>query len=192
MKRIILLIFAITFSVTVFAQTVKPCPVEGTAKTDKDKIANRYKNRDIENADEIDTTITLIKMLAPGEDSKRFNPDSFVKITGYIVEVKPGGIESCNCLSTDDQLQDKHIYVGLTPNAAKSNCIIVEVTPKWKKLNPNFNFKLFIGKKVNIYGYIFFDAEHKGNARNTCDHCANIWRATCNEIHPVTEIELIK
>jgi hypothetical protein len=101
-------------------------------------------------------------------------------------------MESCNCGSIADSLQDIHIYIGTTPGAKKEDCIIVEVTPQFKKLNPNFNAKEFVGKKVNIYGYLFYDKEHRGNAKNTCMICTNVWRRTVWEVHPVVKIELAK
>lgn len=170
----------------------QPCPVEGAGKNDKDKAANKYKNREIVAGKVINTKVTLQAVLVPGEDSKRFNPDDYVMITGYCVEVKQGGQESCNCESKIDSLQDNHIYIGLTPTAKKEDCMIVEITPRFKKLNKGFNLKSFVGKKINVYGYIFYDAEHKGNAKNTCNVCTNTWRASCNEVHPVVKIELAK
>ena len=196
MKKYLISLITILFLLflTNFISAQTPCPVEGSAHLDKDKIANRYKNREIVNylTQPIDNSITLEKMLEPGDDSKRFNPDSFVKIIGYIVEIKDGGKESCNCETNVDSLKDIHIYVGLTPNADKSECVIVEVTHKWKSLNRGYNLKQYVGKQVNIYGFIFYDAEHKGNAKNTCSVCTNVWRKTVVEVHPVCKIELVK
>lgn len=187
MKNIILFFFLL-FSSPLFSQT--PCPLEGTAKTENDKAANRLKNRDIDNSQKIDESVTLEKMLASGEDSKRFNSNSYVKITGYVVEVKDGGKESANCGTNVDSLKDIHIYIGETPTSKKEDCIIVEVTHKFKSLHKGFNVKSFVGKQVNVYGFLFYDFEHHGNAKNTCTVCTNVWRRTCEEVHPVTKFEL--
>ena len=170
----------------------EPCPVEGAGKNDKDKAANKLKNREVVANKTINTKVTLQAVLVKGEDSQRFNQNDYVVINGYCVEVKQGGQESCNCESKIDSLQDNHIYIGLTPNAKKEDCMIVEITPRFKKLNPGFNLKTFVGKKINIYGYLFYDAEHKGNAKNTCKVCTNVWRASVVEVHPVVKIELAK
>lgn len=190
MRKIIIVVISLFISIGLFSQT--PCPVDGHGRNEKEKVSNKYKNREITPSKVINTKVTLQSILSPGEDSKRFNQNDYVMITGYCVEVRRGGQESCNCESSVDSLQDNHIYIGLTPNAKKEECMIVEITPRFKKLNPNFNLNSFVGKKINVYGYIFYDAEHKGNARNTCKKCTNIWRATCNEIHPVVKIELSK
>lgn len=184
MKKSILIVLTI-LNISMFSQ----CPVEGGAKNAKDAQANKYKNREITST-EIDTSVTLDKMLAYGEDSKRFNQNSFIKIIGYLVEVKQGGKESCNCGTEIDSLQDIHIYIGKTPTSLKSECLIVEITPRFKHLNKNTNLKPLKGKLVNVYGWLFFDDEHHGNARNTCKVCTNVWRVTSWEIHPITRIEL--
>lgn len=165
------------------------CPTEGKAKNAKEAQANRYKNREIIQGI-VDTSVTLEKILAPGNDLNRFSPNSFVKITGYLVEVKPGGVESCNCKSKDKDTNDIHIYIGQTPNAPKTSCVIVEITPRFKWINKGFDVKQFVGKKVNVYGYLFYDEEHFMNAVNTCGKCTNNWRATVWEVHPVVKIEL--
>lgn len=205
MKKIYLILSIFLFSSALFSQGLlspypnKPnniCSDWGNAKNSKDSIANRYKNRDILVNQPIDTSVTLGKMLAKGEDSKRFNNNSYVKITGYLVEVQDGGKESCNCGTDNDSLKDIHIYIGQTPTSPKSECVIAEITHKWKKINKiytlkDFKAKGFVGQKVNVYGYLFYDAEHKGSAVNTCKVCANTWRATCWEAaHPVCKIEL--
>ena len=181
MKTIILLLFSINL--------IAQCPVEGKAKNAKEAAANKLKNRDIVKGVIIDS-ITLGKILSPGEDSHRFSQNSYVKITGFLVEVKPGGQESCNCEEKLDTLTDTHIYIGQSPNAEKSDCMIVEITPRWKKLNKGVYVSLMKGKEVNVCGYLFYDEEHKGNAKNTCKVCTNTWRKTVIEIHPVVNIEL--
>ena len=162
------------------------CPVEGNPASD----ANRYKNRPIVMGT-IDTTVTLSAMLQKGNDATRFSQNSFVKITGYLVEVKPGGVEACNCKSKDKDTNDIHIYIGLTSDAKKTECVIVEITPRFKWINKGFDVKQFVGKQVNVYGYLFYDQEHFMNAVNTCGKCTNNWRATVWEVHPVFKIETL-
>lgn len=186
-KNIILLFVAMSFFS--FAQT--PCPPEGTAKLYKDQVANQYKNRDIV-VSQIDSTVTLEKMLADGPDYTRFNPQAYVEITGYLVLTRLGGKESCNCGASIDSMRDNHIYIGLTPHSLEKECVIVEITPKFKKKHPRFDLKYMVGKKVRVRGYLFCDMEHKANAVNTCTSCGSPWRKTIWEVHPVVLIELIK
>lgn len=166
------------------------CPIEGSAKNKKDAIANKLKNREIIKKNLTDSISLTMILIGNGDDSQKFSDTSFIKITGYLVEVKPGGKESCNCEASDDASTDTHIYIGLSPNAEKSECMIVEVTPRFKALHKGLNLHLMKGKEVYVSGYLFYDAEHKGNAVNTCKTCTNTWRKTCWEIHPVVDIEL--
>ena len=186
MKKITTLLL-LCVSTLLYSQT-KPCSIYGSAKNHSDSIANSQKNRTIK-IKKVKNKISLNDLL---NDSGVLSPDSFVCITGYVVEIKKGGTESCNCGATDDSLQDIHLYIGPTPNTQKEECIIVEITPRFKKLNPKFDIKQFTGNKVNVYGYLFYDKEHRGNAKNTCVICTNVWRRTVWEIHPVVKIELTK
>lgn len=184
MKTILLLLISIS--------SMAQCPLQGTAKNKNEATANILKNRTIIEGS-VDTSITLQKILAFGKDSGRFSTDSYVKITGYLVEIKKGGPESCNCELDADSLTDTHIYIGSTPHAEKPDCIIVEITPKFKKLNKNIILKSMKDKQVNVYGFLFYDSEHKGDASNTCNVCKkNIWRRTVTEIHPVCKIEIVQ
>ena len=183
-------LFAFIF-LFIIASSIAQCPLQGTAKNKNEAIANRLKNRAIIEGT-VDTSVTLEKMLAPGEDSKRFNDSSYVKITGYLVAFKKGDKESCNCEESADSLIDTHIFIGKTPYAEKSDCIVVEITPRFKKLHKDLILKAMQGKLVNVCGYPFFDGEHKGFAVNTCNGCKHAWRGSCNEVHPVCEIELVE
>lgn len=185
--RIILLALSLVLSFGVAAQV--PCPPQGDAKTEKKQRANVLKNRSIA-LSPVDTAVSLVKLLAPGEDSRRFSSSSYVRLTGYLVELKGGGKESCNCATEIEVQQDIHIYIGQTPHAEKIQCMIAEVTPEWKRLHKATDLKSMTGKQVTVEGYLFYDEEHKGNAVNTCKKCTRLWRKTCWEIHPVCKIYL--
>jgi hypothetical protein len=172
-------------------QLMSQCPLEGNAKTAKEVRMNKNKNRDIK-IEKIDTNITLSKLLKSGNDTARFKSTDYASIAGYLVEFKKGGSESCNCNSKDGAEYDIHIYIGRTINAKKEDCLVVEVTPKFKKIYPDINYKSMKGKIVIVTGYLLSDYEHMGNAKNTCVKCTNIWRKTIWEIHPVCEIKLVE
>ncbi len=98
------LLVPFTYSQSAF----KGCKAEGTAKSAKNKAQNRLKNRD-DAPTEIDESVTLAELLKKANNDK-FDPDQGVEITGYVVDVTPGGKkETCNCGRKD--LQDIHIDV---------------------------------------------------------------------------------
>ena len=86
----------------------KGCPAVGTAKSKKNKAQNVLKNRD-EAPTEIDESVTLRDLLLKAND-KKLDEDMAVTITGYVVDVSPGGkTETCNCAGRAGQ--DMHIDV---------------------------------------------------------------------------------
>lgn len=186
MKKNTLIILFLIFSIYSFSQ----CPLEGNGKNTKEKHANFLKNRSIKEKCGA-KILNIDSLLIVGQDSSRFQDSSYVSIVGYFIEYKPGRSESCNCNSPLDVFHDVHIYIGKTPDSKKEDCVICEATPPFK-IKFKLDWKNFIGKKVMIEGYLFYDVEHKGNAKNTCKICTNVWRATVWEIHPITCIELIE
>src|SRR5437899_6496546 len=84
-------------------RTKRPCdPLTGDAVQPQAKTLNKLKNRSqppmlFDN----NPTITIDKILAPGNDLNRFSPTKAATITGYVASVKVGGIETCNCHATD-------------------------------------------------------------------------------------------
>jgi hypothetical protein len=78
----------------------------------------------------------------------------------------------------------------------------VEITPRLReriftKLGVESNKelkKLITGKKVKITGWLLFDEEHTENSYNINPRGKKktIWRATCWEIHPITDIEIVE
>jgi hypothetical protein len=66
---------------------------------------------------------------------------------------------------------------------------VVEVTPRWQEVNPNWNLPTFralakIGAKVRITGWLLWDQDHGSEVGRS--------RATLWEIHPITKIEFVK
>lgn len=109
-----------------------------------------------------------------------------LRVTGYIVAAKVSGPESCNGFI--DSLRDFHIWIGDSPNATKATSLVVEVTPRWKDLNPEWRqvryFTSLVRRhaKVRVTGWLLWDEEHA----NEVDHS----RASCWEVHPVTNFEV--
>ena len=181
----------------------KPCGLEGTAKSEGMKDLNRHKNRwAIPDDSDIDQEVSLAAMLAPGKDLNRFDTEKAAKIQGLVIDVKMGGTETCNCGADDPNLKDTHIELGLAADAPEIQRVIVEVTPRLRKLMKinmpevdwttpalHTNFK---GKWVEVTGWLTFDTAHIKQAENTNQGHKGNWRATCWEIHPVTNITLME
>jgi hypothetical protein len=178
--------------------TFHGCKPQGTAKPAAIKTVNKFKNRTDPPADgDIDSTATLTKMLKIGDDTDRFDDDQGAEIVGYVYDVKPGGLETCNCKNPDEL--DTHIELVPSPSLNdKTRRVIVEVTPRWREkmatdgadwstdaIKAKFNHKW-----VRVRGWLLFDIEHVGNASHTSPGGSNIWRATCWEVHPITSIEV--
>lgn len=78
--------------------------------------------------------------------------------------------------------------------------VIVEVTPRVRKQMKAKGVdwstatlaKTLPGHRVSFTGWLLFDTEHKDEAENTNPGRKLNWRATCNEIHPVTAISILK
>ncbi len=176
------------------------CPPEGSAQTSHLIALNKLKNRSqIPSQTDFDQSITLKKLLEVGDDTKRWNHLKAAKITGYVYDVKPGGVETCNCKTKVLDERDTHIELLADPmNDKKMLRMIVEVTPHMRKLmeksgegwsTKTLRDKL-LGRWVSFSGWLLFDEEHANQAENTNPGRERNWRATAWEIHPVTKIEI--
>jgi hypothetical protein len=194
------------------------CPLTGSAKEASSKISQLASRMTFEAALNIkknryalpksfDNSITLAKMATPGEDQHRWSDKAEipVRVTGYVaflIENFEG--ESCNCYKHDDSHSDTHIDLVVEPNdsADFSKHVIVEVTPRMKYLaklrGQNWSSaslsRQFLGHWVTVEGWLMWDGEHGKQAQNThpVDPTHLNWRATCWEVHPVTNIQLAK
>lgn len=177
-----------------------PCPPQGSTVNPKLIELNKLKNRlAVPAANDFDTSITLLKMLKPGEDSKRWSVHKAASITGYVYDVKPGGIETCNCKAKEVKDRDTHIELIADPmKDTKMLRLIVEVTPHIRKMmsgkgqdwSTKALRKKLLGRWVKFEGWLLFDEEHANQAENTKPGRERNWRATAWEIHPVTNLEM--
>ena len=182
------------------------CPLEGKQSgSDGTKELNPLKNRfSFPEQGDIDKDVTLVAMLTPGDDVDRFDPKKGATVTGFVVNVKRGGKESCNCEATNSVDMDTHIELALSKEAPKNQRVIVEVTPRlrmlmkrqgidWttETLQKENDIKGIKGKWLTVTGWLLFDSVHAEEAENTNPGNPANWRATCWEIHPVTKIEIL-
>ena len=176
------------------------CGMEGDARVFGVRALDRLKNRSTQpSPEQIDSTITLAAILAPGHDISRWKVNEGAEIVGYVSEVKRGSIESTNCHARDDLDRDTHIELVLDPMSGDASArMIVEVTPRWRFLMSERGMDWstralrdrFLGHWVRVRGWMLFDAEHQRDSENTASGRAGNWRGTAWEIHPVTSIEV--
>ena len=182
--------------------TFNMCPPIGqtdeTRLQDLNKLKNRY---DIPSDSDINSNVSVATMLVPGDDNKRWSTSNAAQITGYVMEVKPGGSESCNCHLTDKAKIDTHIVLVASPDSTKGGQrIIIEITPRMRflMLQKGIDWSTdaikatFTGHWVKVTGWLFFDEEHTNASENTSPGGVHNWRATAWEIHPITSLELVK
>jgi hypothetical protein len=189
MKTIYLLINILFFSLNGFSQ----CPPEGSATNPEEQHLNVEKNKSSKIKRTTPEIIPLRNIIIknPKPDRRKFIEETYVSITGFIIDFVEEGKETCNCGKASKKMKtgDMHINLGLVADAAKKNCMIVEITPSFKKLHPDYATMLQKGNKVTVTGYLIYDFLHEGQSLSTCTSCKGAWRKTCWEIHPVVKIE---
>ena len=177
------------------------CPPEGLTHAANLQELNRLKNRAVFPAEtDFDKNITLQKMLATGDDHDRWDSDKAAELTGYVADVKVGGVETCNCKAKDPDHRDTHIELVLNAmNFINTQKVIVEATPRMRNImkakGEDWSTRTlrdkFLGRWVKVKGWLMFDSEHAHQAENTNPDNERNWRATSWEVHPVTSIEVV-
>lgn len=180
------------------------CPPEGSATTERQERLNRLKNRMSEpTGADLDPEVTLEELRRPGDDRDRWSTGMAATIEGYVLDAKATGAESCNCHATERRLTDTHLDIAEDADDTRQP-VIAEITPVWRLIHEhqgleNWSSKAvrdkYKGHRVRITGWLFFDEAHLYEADNTDPYDtrgkAN-WRATCWEIHPITDIQLLE
>ena len=164
--------------------------MKGESKKLDDQFSDSLKNRNTTSPQVVNMDAT--QFIIAGNDINRFKFSTYVKVRGKITEVKHGGAELCNCHSNEKLDLDIHIVLSDSLGNGKIICEVNRYTQATDKILSYVDVHSMINKDVYIYGWLFFDGEHKQNATNTCVKCTNVWRTTCWEIHPVMKIEIIK
>jgi hypothetical protein len=144
--------------------------LEGDANPQPLKNLNRLKNRfTAPSAGQINHQIALGAILAPGNNLNRWSQSQGATVTGYVIDVKPGGLETVNCHATDPAHVDTHIELALDPGDSEGiKHMIVEVTPRgraimaskgknWSTVNLR---RTMMGRKVAVTGWMMVDRQH--------------------------------
>jgi hypothetical protein len=174
--------------------SAQPCPKSGNSPTPAKKKLNILKNAGVTVSASLTPEILPLKNLITSKKRKDRNlyaDGAYVTTEGYLISFEEEGPEACNCGKAKASLKngDVHMYLGLKKNAKKIDCIVVEITPAFKKKHPDYETMLGENIKVSITGYLLYDFIHEPQAINTCSSCAGVWRRTCWEIHPVIDIQ---
>ena len=186
-------LFILCIFISVFS-LAQPCPKYGNSTTPEKKKLNTLKNGSVAVGNLGDPVLIPLNSLITtkkSQDRNLYASGAYVYTEGYLVSFQEQGPEACNCDEAKAKLKDGdvHIYIGLKKNALKKNCIVVEITPAFKKKHPDYATLLDNNIRVRITGKLLYDFIHEKDSINYCTSCAGAWRRTCWEIHPITDIE---
>ena len=177
-------------------------PEAGDAVQPSIQALNRLKNRSVAPAPtDIAKTVTLRAMIAPGDDTNRWNANRGAAVVGYVADVKPGGIETTNCHARSLHGRDTHIDLTVSASDASDETrhVIVEVTPRWRTVMAakgvnwatDYLQQTILGHCLEVTGWLLFDAEHRNESANTAEPGREVWRATAWEAHPITSMRAL-
>lgn len=175
------------------------CPPEGSAVRNDIRTLNILKNRTtLPRASDFDPLVQLKDIFREGDDRHRFDEQKAIRVRAYVSEVKPGGMETCNCKAKNIDARDTHIELRMNPMDGGTLPVIAEITPALRKIKLaegiDWSTKrirdLYLGRWVEIEGWMMFDREHASQAEHTAPGRPRNWRVTAWEIHPVTSIKI--
>jgi hypothetical protein len=173
------------------------CPASGIAVTKERRDLHRLKNRAaLPQPSDFDRRVTLSSLLQAGDDSARWSSSRAARIEGYVVSVAKARPELANCYCG----RDTHIHIASRPNAQPREHVVLEITPRmeawarsqgWDWSAETLKREL-MGRLVSFEGWLLFDSGHAMESENIAPGTQYNWRATAWEIHPVTNLEVIR
>jgi len=175
------------------------CPNTGIAFTKRARQLHTLKNRTaLPQPTDFDSRITLDALLQPGDDTHRWQTDHAGRIEGEVIDVAYARPEATNCFSPCRR--DIHILVAPRKDAPKKEQVVLEVTPNlrdwaarkgmdWSESSLRTQL---IGHWCKFAGWLYFDIGHDEESENTSPQKPDNWRATAWELHPVTEITVVR
>ena len=169
------------------------CPSAGIALTARARDLHRLKNRiSLPATADFDSTVTLDALLQPGDDTTRWSNNRAARIQGEVIDVAYARPEATNCFSPCRR--DIHIVLAARKGAAKTEGVVVEVTPNFQTAGwseETLQAQL-VGHWCEFEGWLYFDVGHGAESENIFPGKPGNWRATAWEIHPVTKITVIR
>jgi len=188
-----LLLIAIALLIIIWFVLALNCPSAGIALTTRARDLHRLKNRtSLPQATDFDSRVTLDALLQPGDDTKRWSTNHAARIAGEVIDVAYARPEATNCWNPCRR--DIHIVVATRKGVAKSEHVVVEVTPNLQRgdwSEKTLQAQL-VGHWCEFEGWMYFDAGHAKESENISPGEPDNWRATAWEIHPVTKITVIR
>jgi len=188
-----LLLIAIALLIIVWVVLALNCPSAGIALTTRARDLHRLKNRtSLPQATDFDSRVTLDALLQPGDDTNRWSTNHAARIAGEVIDVAYARPEATNCWNPCRR--DIHIVVATRKGVAKSEHVVVEVTPNLQRgdwSEKTLQAQL-VGHWCEFEGWMYFDAGHAKESENISPGEPDNWRATAWEIHPVTKITVIR
>jgi hypothetical protein len=194
-RKLTLLVVSIVVAalVVVWIALARNCPDAGIALTANARNLHRLKNRTtLPQAADFDPRVTLDTLLQPGDDSSRWSNDRAARVQGQVIDVAYARPEATNCYSPCRR--DIHIAIANRNNAAKTEQVIVEVTPNLRERDwseQTLQAQL-VGHWCEFEGWLYFDEGHAEESENVHPQKPGNWRATAWEIHPVTKITVLR
>jgi len=198
-RKVLTLVLVVVFLITVWLLVARNCPNSGIAFTRRARELHLLKNRTgLPQLTDFDSRITLDALLQPGNDTERWQTDRAVRIQGEVVDVAYARPEATNCFSPCRR--DIHIVIARQKPAPKNEQVVLEVTPNLRDWAAQQGMDWsegtlrtqLIGHWCEFAGWLYFDVGHVEESENTSPHNPNNWRATAWELHPVTEITVIR
>ena len=188
-----LLLIAIALLIIIWVVLALNCPSAGIALTTRARDLHRLKNRtSLPQATDFDSRVTLDALLQPGDDTNRWSTNHAARIEGEVIDVAYARPEATNCWNPCRR--DIHIVVATRKGVAKSEHVVVEVTPNLQRgdwSEKTLQAQL-VGHWCEFEGWLYFDAGHAEESENISPREPDNWRATAWEIHPVTKITVIR
>jgi len=169
------------------------CPSAGIALTPRARALHRLKNRTaLPTAADFDSAVTLDALLQPGDDTNRWSTNRAARIQGEVIDVAYARPEATNCFNPCRR--DIHITLAMRKGAAKTEQVVVEVTPNFQTAGWSEETlqSQLVGHWCEFEGWMYFDLGHAEESENIFPRKPGNWRATAWEIHPVTKIAVIR
>jgi len=190
-RALLLIIIIIATLVVVWIVLARNCPDVGIALTANARNLHRLKNRTtIPEAADFDSRVTLDALLQPGDDSSRWSNDRAARVQGQVIDVAYARPEATNCFNPCRR--DIHIVMAKQNGAAKTEQVVVEVTPNLRESSEQTLQAQLVGHWCEFEGWLYFDAGHAEESENINPQRPDNWRATAWEIHPVTKITILR
>lgn len=201
-----LLVFLLFLNSNVYSQEFLDidgvlCPLEGSAKRKNDQALNRLKNRFIfPQKSDFDAQFCWEELSKFEDDRDKFDKKKAAILRGYVLRVGISEKETCNCNSENPDFRDTHIVI--TPSKEKRGVldqIIVEVTPRMRLLMKEkgidwsqATLKKLYGRTIEVQGWLFYDLKLGDQSAKITQKTKGVTRSTAWEIHPITNISVIR